>query len=95
MKVALIPFQKNLVIRMDNIRFILIVTFAMLVFMLQQAWQLDYGPKPEVAAITDPVANTKEDLPSATGRISPNSSGRAKYRSRSIINDVLRQCHYC
>jgi YidC/Oxa1 family membrane protein insertase len=68
MKVALIPFQKNLVIRMDNIRFILIVTFAMLVFMLQQAWQLDYGPKPEVAAITEPVAtNTKEDLPSATG----------------------------
>ncbi len=66
MMVALIPFQKNLVIRMDNIRFILIVTFAMLVFMLQQAWQLDYGPKPEVAAIADPLAiNTKEDLPSA------------------------------
>lgn len=53
---------------MDNIRFVLIVTFAMLVFMLQQAWQIDYGPKPEVAAITDTVAtNTKEDLPSATG----------------------------
>jgi YidC/Oxa1 family membrane protein insertase len=67
MKVALIPFQKNLVIRMDNIRFVLIVTFAMLVFMLQQAWQLDYGPKPEVAAIADPLAtNTKADLPSAT-----------------------------
>ena len=45
MKVALIPFQKNLVIRMDNIRFILIVTFAMLVFMLQQAWQLGLWPK--------------------------------------------------
>ena len=68
MKVALIPFQKNLVIRMDNIRFVLIVTFAMLVFMLQQAWQLDYGPKPEVAAIADTVAaNAKEDLPSAAG----------------------------
>jgi len=68
MKVALIPFRKNLVIRMDNIRFVLIVTFAMLVFMLQQAWQQDYGPKPEVAVISDPVAtNTKEDLPSAAG----------------------------
>jgi YidC/Oxa1 family membrane protein insertase len=68
MMVALIPFQKNLVIRMDNIRFVLIVTFAMLVFMLQQAWQLDYGPKPEVAAIVDPAAtNTKEDLPNDTG----------------------------
>ncbi|MBL6985540.1 MAG: membrane protein insertase YidC [Methylobacter sp.] len=53
---------------MDNIRFVLIVTFAMLVFMLQQAWQQDYGPKPEVAAIEDAVVvNTKEDLPSATG----------------------------
>lgn len=40
----------------------------MLIFMLQQAWQMDYGPKPEVAAITESVAtNTKEDLPSATG----------------------------
>jgi YidC/Oxa1 family membrane protein insertase len=68
MMVALTTFQKNLVIRMDNIRFILIVTFAMLVFMLQQAWQLDYGPKPEVAAVVDPVAtDTKEDLPSDAG----------------------------
>ena len=64
MKVALIPFRKNLVIRMDNIRFVLIVTFAMLVFMLQQAWQQDYGPKPEVAALANTVAeNTKADLP--------------------------------
>ena len=68
MKVALIPFQKNLVIRMDNIRFILIVAFAMLVFMVWQAWQIDYGPKPEVAAVTNPAAAiTKEDLPSAEG----------------------------
>ena len=76
MQVALIPFRKNLVIRMDNIRFVLIVTFAMLVFMLQQAWQLDYGPKPEVAAIVDPVAaNTKEDLPSATGASAQTGEG--------------------
>ena len=68
MKVALIPFQKNLVIRMDNIRFVLIVTFAMLVFMLQQAWQLDYGPKPDIAAVVNPAtAPIKEDLPSAMG----------------------------
>ncbi|MDD5461388.1 MAG: membrane protein insertase YidC [Methylococcales bacterium] len=53
---------------MDNIRFILIVTFAMLVFMIWQAWQLDYGPKPEVAAIVNPEAgNIKEDLPSTAG----------------------------
>ncbi len=40
----------------------------MLVFMLWQAWQQDYGPKPEVAAIVNPeVATAKEDLPIATG----------------------------
>ncbi|HSN61066.1 MAG TPA: membrane protein insertase YidC, partial [Ferruginibacter sp.] len=53
---------------MDNIRFILVVTFAMLVFMLWQAWQLDYGPKPEVAAIVNTEgANAKEDLPITAG----------------------------
>ncbi|WP_262965393.1 membrane protein insertase YidC [Methylobacter psychrophilus] len=49
---------------MDNIRFILVVTFAMLVFMLWQAWEQDYGPKPEVAAIVSPEGTkAKEDLP--------------------------------
>ena len=51
---------------MDNIRFILIVTFAMLVFMLWQAWELDYGPKPEVATIVNSTAPVKEDLPMAS-----------------------------
>ncbi len=36
----------------------------MLVFMLWQAWQQDYGPKPEVAAITSPEEpKATEDLP--------------------------------
>ncbi|MGR8998643.1 MAG: membrane protein insertase YidC, partial [Gammaproteobacteria bacterium] len=53
---------------MDNIRFILIVTFAMLVFMMWQAWQLDYGPKPVVAEIVNPeTGNIKEDLPTTAG----------------------------
>jgi len=52
---------------MDNIRFVLIVTFAMLVLMLSQAWQEDYGPKTEIAAVTSPdAANVKEDLPSTS-----------------------------
>ena len=67
----MIPFQKNLVIRMDNIRFILIVTFAMLVFMLWQAWELDYGPKPEVAAIeSQEGAKAKDDLPTTSAETS-------------------------
>lgn len=50
---------------MDNIRFILIVTFAMLVFMLQQAWEADYNPKPTVQAVVENV-NARDDLPTGT-----------------------------
>jgi len=72
----LIPFRKNLVIRMDNLRFILVVTFAMLVFMLWQAWDLDYGPKPEVAAIVSPEGiKAKEDVPMTAEASSQAESG--------------------
>jgi YidC/Oxa1 family membrane protein insertase len=50
---------------MENIRFLLIVVFAMLLYMLWEAWQVDYGPKPEVVAIEQPVIDSKEDLPTA------------------------------
>jgi YidC/Oxa1 family membrane protein insertase len=59
---------------MDNIRFVLIVTFAMLIFMLQQAWQLDYGPKPQVAAVVNPADNTKDDLPNTASTLQSDSS---------------------
>ncbi|MEQ1530532.1 MAG: membrane protein insertase YidC [Methylococcales bacterium] len=49
---------------MDNIRFILVVSFAMILLLLWQAWQQDYGPKPPVAAVTEqPVISTAADLP--------------------------------
>lgn len=48
---------------MDNIRFVLIVVFAMLSLMLWQAWQIDYGPKPQVVVSDKPVIETKADLP--------------------------------
>ncbi len=51
---------------MENIRFLLIVVFAMLLYMLWEAWQVDYGPKPEVAAVEQPVIDSKEDLPTAS-----------------------------
>ncbi|MEI6746052.1 MAG: membrane protein insertase YidC [Methylococcaceae bacterium] len=50
---------------MDNIRFLLIVTFAMLVFMLQQAWEADYNPKPVIQAAIENV-NARDDLPTGT-----------------------------
>jgi YidC/Oxa1 family membrane protein insertase len=86
MKVALIPFQKNLVIRMDNIRFVLIVTFAMLVFMIQQAWQMDYGPKPEVAAVEPVATNTKEDLPVAAGDSAKEEPAEQKSAAAPLAN---------
>ncbi len=53
---------------MDNIRFVLIVVLSMIIVMLWQAWQQDYGPKPEITAIateTPTVTDIKEDLPEA------------------------------
>ncbi len=51
---------------MENIRFLLIVVFAMLVYMLMDAWQIDYGPKRhQVAVVEQPLVNIKEDLPDA------------------------------
>ena len=35
---------------MENIRFVLIVVLSMISIMLWEAWQVDYGPKPEVTA---------------------------------------------
>ena len=61
---------------MDNLRFILVVTFAMLVFMLWQAWDLDYGPKPEIAAIVSPEGiKAKEDVPMTAEASSQAESG--------------------
>jgi len=84
MKVALITFQKKLVIKMDNLRFVLITTFAMLVFMLYQAWQADYGPKPEIPAVAEVVSNTKEDLPTATGAGDANKKETAEQNLTAI-----------
>lgn len=49
---------------MENIRFVLIVAFAMILLMLWQAWQLDYGPKPPISESQEQApVNAKEDLP--------------------------------
>ncbi len=53
---------------MDNIRFILVVTFAMLLFMLQQAWEADYVLKPAVETVSS-VVNSSEDIPATTAQI--------------------------
>jgi len=61
---------------MDNIRFLLVIAFAMVSYMLWEQWQIDYGPKPIVAATEQPiVVDSGEDLPS-TGNINPIASGQ-------------------
>ena len=42
---------------MENIRFVLIVILSMISLMLWEAWQADYGPKPEIPAQTAIDAN--------------------------------------
>ena len=52
---------------MENIRFVLILAFAMISLMLWQAWQIDYGPKIPVVQAENPTETTaKEDLPTTT-----------------------------
>ncbi len=49
---------------MDNIRFLLVIAFAMVSYMLWEQWQIDYGPKPVVATLEQPVVmDSGEDLP--------------------------------
>jgi len=40
---------------MDNLRFVLIMAFVMISYMIWEAWQFDYGPKPQIIASETPV----------------------------------------
>ena len=51
---------------MDNARFVLIVFFFFLSVMLYQQWQMDYGPKPPVAAQTASGGAASPDVPAST-----------------------------
>ena len=86
---------------MDNIRFVLVVTFGMLIFMLWQAWEQDYNPKPEVATISTPeLTKNKEDLPvtaqssiqaesSAQGSVALSESISSSSKTIKIKSDVI------
>lgn len=78
MKAGSILFQTKLVKRMDNIRFILVVVFAMLLYMLWEAWQLDYGPKPVTAVSEQPVIDSTEDLPGTSPAAAGPETGPVK-----------------
>ena len=77
---------------MDNIRFVLVVTFGMLIFMLWQAWEQDYNPKPEVATISTPeVAKNKEDLPvTAQSSVTTESGTQKSVTSSESISSISK-----
>ncbi len=51
---------------MDNIRFLLVIAFAMISYMLWEQWQIDYGPKPEAFVSEQPtIIDSGDGLPVA------------------------------
>ncbi len=90
MKGGLTLFQKNLVKRMDNIRFVLVIAVAMISYMLFEAWQLDYGPKPIISAIEQPVIDPSEDMPNAGTTESPNATHAAVPKVNPYAGTVIQ-----
>jgi YidC/Oxa1 family membrane protein insertase len=52
---------------MDNLRFVLIMAFVMISYMLWEAWQFDYGPRPQVIATDTPTISSdgQQETPTA------------------------------
>ncbi len=63
---------------MDNLRFVLIMAFVMISYMLWEAWQFDYGPKPQLPVSDTPtVAGGNADLPAAGGEQEQTATSEA------------------
>ncbi len=72
---------------MDNIRFVLILAFAFILLMLWEAWQIDYGPKPEVAEIDQAVAvDHGEELPRA---VSGNENIEVEVEAKEAVQETV------
>jgi len=86
MRAALILFQRNWVNRtMDNLRFVLVIIFAMLIVLMMQAWEIDYGPKPPASAVAASEAEpVKEDLPQASNQSEPAAAMSANTSTPAI-----------
>lgn len=70
---------------MDNIRFVLIVAFAMILLLLWQAWQVDYGPKPANATVEISAADVKEDLPTGAKLSDQKETGDKPATNAEVI----------
>jgi len=81
----LILFQKNLVKRMDNVRFILVVAFITICYMLWGAWQQDYGPKPVLSTVDRPSIAETTNTPAPVNSQNTVSSENAKTPPAVVI----------
>lgn len=61
---------------MDNLRFVLFLFFSILILLLYEQWQIDYGPKPQTAAVQQTPA--KEELPASAPGVAPQSGAQAE-----------------
>lgn len=80
---------------MDNLRFILIVVFAMLLLLLTQAWEQDYGEKTQVATVktTDGVdtAEVPASLSSTESSTVPATAGTQELQVAAIAPLLITQ----
>lgn len=77
---------------MDNLRFVLFILFAFLVYSLYEAWQIDYGPK-RLAQVTS-EAGPNGTAPAVESSASPMSistveAGSTKSQKIHVVTDVL------
>jgi YidC/Oxa1 family membrane protein insertase len=63
---------------MENLKFILFVLFCLLLLVIWEAWQKDYGPKPETAAAlqdkSTPTGKMPEDIPDTASSLAESGS---------------------
>lgn len=81
---------------MDNLRFVLIMAFVMISYMIWEAWQFDYGPKPQIVASETPVIagpdgnkKTTPDGDAATLVQTGNEGNTAKHQIIRVKTDVI------
>lgn len=83
---------------MDNLRFVLFIAFCFLSYMIWDAWQQDYGPRPAPTAAAPattpdaPTASVNPDTPSA-GTLTPATEAAVASRSGqklTVVTDVLQ-----
>lgn len=66
---------------MDNLRFVLIMAFVMISYMLWEAWQFDYGPKPQL-----PVSDTPTVM--SSGADTPANGEQGASQSEATVSAV-------